>query len=349
MHMADAMISPAVGGAMWAVSAAGIAYCSRKIKNDPDESKVSLMGVLGAFVFAAQMVNFTIPATGSSGHIGGGMLLAVLLGPHAAFLTIASVLVVQALFFADGGLLALGCNIFNLGFFPAFAAYPLIYRKIMSEDATKTRLSAAVILSAAVALQLGAFSVVLQTKASGISELPFLTFVALMQPIHLAIGIVEGVLTAAVISFVWKANPLILDIPCRKAPENRIPVKIVAAVLLAATIIIGGFLSRHASDNPDGLEWAITRSTGKEELESTGNIRKLLASVQEKISILPGYGFQPAGAAAAPDSVSPETGTSISGIVGGSVTLAFVLILGFALKKVLGRQQDRVSDGPGHG
>ena len=77
------------------------------------------MGVLGAFIFAAQMINFTIPATGSSGHLGGGLILTILLGPYAAFLTIASVLMVQALFFADGGLLALGCNIFNLGFFPA--------------------------------------------------------------------------------------------------------------------------------------------------------------------------------------------------------------------------------------
>ncbi len=76
---------------------------------------IPLMGVLGAFIFAAQMINFTIPGTGSSGHLGGGMILAILLGPHAAFLVMASVLTVQALFFADGGLLALGCNIWNLG------------------------------------------------------------------------------------------------------------------------------------------------------------------------------------------------------------------------------------------
>ena len=141
MHMADALISPAVGGTMWAASAATIAYCSKKVKEDLDERKVPLMGVLGAFVFAAQMINFTIPATGSSGHLGGGMLLAILLGPYAAFLVIASVLVVQALFFADGGLLALGCNIFNLGFFPAFIAYPLIYKKIVKGEITQGRLA----------------------------------------------------------------------------------------------------------------------------------------------------------------------------------------------------------------
>ncbi|HNZ65511.1 MAG TPA: energy-coupling factor ABC transporter permease, partial [Smithella sp.] len=111
MHMADALLSPAVGATMWAGSAAAIGYSSKKLKENLNNKTIPLMGIMGAFIFAAQMINFTIPGTGSSGHIGGGMILAVLLGPYAAFLAIASVLVVQALFFADGGLLALGCNI----------------------------------------------------------------------------------------------------------------------------------------------------------------------------------------------------------------------------------------------
>jgi cobalt/nickel transport system permease protein len=130
MHMADALVSPAVGGVFWAAAAGTIAFCSARVRKGLDDRKVPLMGVLGAFVFAAQMINFTIPATGSSGHLGGGLLLAILLGPSAAYLTIASVLMIQSLFFADGGLLALGCNIFNLGVFPAFIAYPLIYKKL---------------------------------------------------------------------------------------------------------------------------------------------------------------------------------------------------------------------------
>ena len=199
MHMADALISPEVGGAMWAVTAGLVAWSAKKLKEDPDEGRIPLMGVLGAFIFAAQMINFSIPATGSSGHLGGGMILAALLGPYAAFLTLASVLVVQALFFADGGLLALGCNIFNMGFFTCFVAYPLIYRLIAGTGRNRNRILAASVLSSAAALQLGAFSVVLQTVASGISELPFGTFVMLMQPIHLAIGIVEGFVTAGVI------------------------------------------------------------------------------------------------------------------------------------------------------
>ena len=173
MHMADALLSPAVGGAMWVATAGTIAYSSARVRKSLEEHKVPLMGVLGAFVFAAQMINFAIPATGSSGHLGGGLLLAILLGPHAAFLTIASVLFIQALFFADGGLLALGCNIFNLGFFQVFIAYPLLYRQIAGRQPGQGRMLLAALVAATVGLQLAAFAVVLETTASGISALPF--------------------------------------------------------------------------------------------------------------------------------------------------------------------------------
>ena len=169
MHMADALISPAVGGACWIAAAGLTAHSATKLRAEADERSVPLMGVLGAFVFSAQMVNFAIPGTGSSGHLGGGLLLAILLGPHAGFITIASVLLVQSLFFADGGLLALGCNIINIGFFPCFVAYPFVYRKIAG--ARNRRLVAASICAALVGLQLGSLGVVLETALSGVSEL----------------------------------------------------------------------------------------------------------------------------------------------------------------------------------
>src|SRR5512138_2390282 len=133
MHMSDALLSPAVGLGFHAASAGLLAVTARRAaREDGYERRLPMMGVLGAFVFAAQMVTFAIPGTGSSGHLAGGTLLAILLGPSAAFLVMASVLTVQALFFADGGLLALGCNLFNLGFWPAFvgiAAYRLVSRR----------------------------------------------------------------------------------------------------------------------------------------------------------------------------------------------------------------------------
>ena len=259
MHMADALISPVVGGTMWAATAGLIAYSAKKLKENSDDSKVPLMGVLGAFIFAAQMINFTIPATGSSGHLGGGMILAILLGPYAAFLTMASVLTVQALFFADGGLLALGCNIFNLGFFPCFIAYPFIYKKIAGEQPTQRLIFAGAMTASILGLQMGAFGVVLETLFSGISELPFGTFLLLMQPIHLAIGIVEGFVTAAVVTFVWKARPEILKMVATSRPAEHLALKKVLAGLLVVAAITGGILSWFASANPDGLEWAMFR------------------------------------------------------------------------------------------
>jgi len=334
MHMADALISPAVGGTMWAASAAAIAYCSRKVKEGLDERRVPLMGVLGAFVFAAQMINFTIPATGSSGHLGGGMLLAILLGPHAAFLVIASVLVVQALFFADGGLLALGCNIFNLGFFPAFIAYPLIYKRIVAGDITKGRLALGCTLASVVGLQLGAFGVVLETLASGITELPFSTFVLFMQPIHLAIGLVEGIVTTAVVTFVWQASPQILGGVVNTVHTGKMPVKATMAALLAAAVITGGFISWYASENPDGLEWSMARVSGAEELEAKGRLHAALASLQERTAFLPDYSFRgTAEAAQTGETQSARLGTSMSGIVGGALVLVLAFMVGLFLNK----------------
>ena len=100
--------------------------------------------------------------------------------------------------------MALGCNIFNLGFYQAFIAYPLFYRKLAGRQPKQARLLLATIIAAAAGLQLAAFSVVLQTTASGITALPFKAFLLLMQPIHLAIGIIEGLATAAVIAFVYQ-------------------------------------------------------------------------------------------------------------------------------------------------
>ncbi len=343
MHMADALLSPVVGGTMWAASAGAIAYCSAKVRKELDDRNVPLMGVLGAFIFAAQMINFSIPVTGSSGHLGGGLLLAILLGPHAAFLTIASVLVVQALFFADGGLLALGCNIFNLGFFPAFIAYPFIYKKIVGGQDNRFRMSTAAIVAAVAGLQMGAFGVVLETYFSGISDLPFSTFVLLMQPIHLAIGIVEGFVTATVVTFIYKARPELLQ----EAGKNKLvaarPLRNVLIAFSVAALFTGGIFSWFASNNPDGLEWAIAHVTGKEELKAPERgIHAALSSLQGKIAFLPDYSLnktaeagieEKSAAVAKKKESSVNAGTSLSGILGGLLTLGLALTVGFILKK----------------
>lgn len=340
MHMADALISPAVGGVMWAVTAGLIVYSSKRVRETADDRKVPLMGVLGAFIFAAQMINFTIPATGSSGHLGGGMILSILLGPYAAFLVMASVLVVQALFFGDGGLLALGCNIFNLGFWPCFIVYPLIYKKLISDNPTKGRIMTISLIAAIIGLQLGAFSVVLETLFSGISELPFKTFILLMQPIHLAIGVVEGIVTGAVVIFVWKTRPEILSSATHLKEIGDVSTRKVIVDFIVAVLIVGGALSWFASVNPDGLEWAMFKTAGVIELEGKDGIHKSLSDLQEKTAFLPDYGFKESETAPEePETVSEpawpavDPGTSVSGIVGGAMVLILSIIIGFILRR----------------
>lgn len=339
MHMADALLSPAVGATMWAGSIAAIGYSSKKLKENIDNKTIPLMGVMGAFIFAAMMINFTIPGTGSSGHIGGGMILTVILGPYAAFLVLASVLMVQALFFADGGLLALGCNIWNLGIYPCFIAYPLIYKPIAGNGTSAKRIYIAAIVSVIIALQLGAFSVVLETLLSGRSELPFGTFVLLMQPIHLAIGLVEGIVTAGIINYVNKARPEILEASSYSRPlDAGISIKNIMVAFMIMAIVTGGALSWFASTHPDGLEWSIEKVTGKAELNGqTNGIAPLLNGIQEKTAFLPDYGFKPATKEEPTENETPawpgiEAGTSVAGIVGGAIVLMLILLIGFGIR-----------------
>lgn len=344
MHMSDALITPAVGGTMLAAGVGVMSYAARKIDTEFDEKRIPYMGVAGAFVFASQMINFAIPGTGSSGHIGGGMLLAILLGPHAAFLTMASILLVQALFFADGGLLAYGCNLMNLGFFTCYVAYPLIYKpiaeKLNSQGKMNPRnLYIGALLASVIGLQLGSFGVVLETLLSGRTDLPFHVFVSFMQPIHLAIGIVEGLVTAAVVGYLYKQRE---DLHYRifsmheNAPKRqRKGWNAVLRTAVIATVIIGGLFSQFASSSPDGLEWSVDQVSA-EEIEGVpvSAIAASFANVQEQVALLPDYDFkEPLGASGG------FIGTSTSGIVGSLITLGIAMALGRGFQMVKKRKQ----------
>ena len=339
MHMADALLSPAVGATLWAGTAAVGGYASKKLKERLDDRMIPLMGVLGAFIFAAQMINFTIPGTGSSGHLGGGMILAVILGPHAAFLVMASVLTVQALFFADGGLLALGCNIWNLGIYPCYLVYPLIYKPLLGKSQKQSRIIIASVTSAVVALQLGSFSVVLETLLSGKSELPFGAFVLLMQPIHLAIGLVEGFVTAGVISYVHGARPDVLEsVPSSRPLGDRVSLKKIVITFAVLAVITGGVLSWFASTNPDGLEWAVEKAYGRSELpEKEHGIAPVLKAIQEKTAFLPDYNFKPTGSASRKEEADPgwpgiDAGTSAAGLIGAAIVLGMIVFVGMGIR-----------------
>lgn len=330
MHMADALLSPAVGGVMAAASVAAVAYSVKQTGGDRfDEKRVPLMGVMGAFVFAGQMINFTIPGTGSSGHIGGGILLAAVLGPYPALLTMAAVLLIQCLFFADGGLLALGCNLFNIGVCACFLGYFCAFRPILRRGITPKRITAASILAVGLGLQVGAFGVVLETLASGVTELPFGAFAALMQPIHLAIGLVEGMVTAAVLCFLHAARPELLTAALEQQRlDRRVPLKRVLVTFTLVAAVLAGGLSLYASSRPDGLEWSISGVAGTTELERDSAVHNTADTVVNRTALLPDYAF------------ANGSGGGAAGLIGSALTLAGVGGVGWAVTatKKKGRQ-----------
>lgn len=328
MHMSDALVSPAVAGTMYACSGLLTMYSAKKIEIENEKKIIPVMGVMGAVVFSAQMINFSIPGTGSSGHLCGGVLLSSLLGPYAGFLTMVGILLIQCLMFADGGLLALGCNIFNMAAFGCFLGGFLIWKPIMKNGFNKKKIIAASMIASIVSLQLGAFSVTLQTLLSGITSLPFTVFVAAMQPIHLAIGAVEGVISAAVLIFIYETRPELLWSGA-KSDNNELSenkgngwsFKKTIIVLAVAALFTGGVLSLFASEHPDGLEWSIERLTGSTEVESEGGIYNISQSIQDTTAILPDYNFADENAS------SIISGTSISGIVGALVVVVLCLFM----------------------
>lgn len=313
MHMSDALISPAVGGAMLAVSAGIIGYSVRAIRKDFKESRIPLMGVSGAFVFAAQMINFAIPGTGSSGHIAGAVLLAALLGPAPAFIVMAGVLLIQAVLFADGGLLAYGCNLFNMGFFGCFLSYSSVFRPIAGKDGKPGRIFAAGIAASMAALLCGAFAVTIETLVSGITELPFGVFAAAMMPIHAAIAIGEGLATSFVLLFVRKNLP---DFESVKQEAKRFSAAGMVWTFSLAALVLGGGFSLLASGKPDGLEWSIEHTAGTE-IENGSAVHGFFASLSDKLALLPDYVIP---------GKNEQTGTIFCGIAGAILCAALICL-----------------------
>ena len=339
MHMADALLAPAVAATMYAATAVAVGASVKTLKKDENLEKLPTMAVASALVFAGQMINYTIPGTGSSGHLCGGMMLTALLGPQAGFLSMVVILAIQALFFADGGLLALGANCWNMAFYGCFVGYYLLWKPIMrsalfsklgTKGAARAKITLASILGCMLTLQLGAFSVVLETTASGITELPFGTFVGIMQPIHLAIGLIEGLITSAVLVFVYEARPeLLMDVENTAGKETgKCSLKTTLVILAVVVAIVGGGLSLFASGNPDGLEWSMFGNAESGYSENMGldeenygvssGAAEVAGSIQEKTAFLPDYAFANSDSAA---------GTSVSGLLGSAIVAGVAVLV----------------------
>lgn len=278
MHMASALVAPIVAGTMYGSSAMAGMNAVRKINRKEDlKQKAPMIALAGAFVFAGQMVNFAIPGTGSSGHLIGGMLLASLLGPHISYIVMAVILSIQCLLFGDGGLMALGCNIWNMAFLSCYIGYYMVYRPIMNKKLSTGRLFGASMIGSIVTLQIGSLCVALESMLSGITQLNFNTFLQAMQPIHLAIGAMEGVITFAVLYMV------------KAAELEKMSTKKMAAYVGSIVLIVAGALSLAASNQPDGLEWSIKQTTGSSELKGQGRIYELTENIQANTAIFTDY------------------------------------------------------------
>jgi len=202
MHIPDGFLTNRVALSLGAVSAASILYAARRVKLEAEGRLVPLMGVLGAFTLAAQMLNFPVLG-GTSGHLVGGALLAILLGPMAALLTMTTVVLAQALFLQDGGLLALGANVFSIAAVTTLSGYAT-YRALGGAGAVGRRLAVSSFVAGWVSLMLSAASCALALAVSG--AIPLGVGLTAMLGYHAVIGIAEGGLTAGMIVFIARVR-----------------------------------------------------------------------------------------------------------------------------------------------
>jgi len=253
LHIPDGFLSVPISILMWVVSALVVSYALRQVNRDMGERQVPLMGVLAAAIFAGQMLNFAVGG-GTSGHLMGAALAAILLGPWAAMLVLTTVVGVQALIFQDGGLLVLGANTFNMAVVGVAVATMAYQTALKLSGGRKWGAFAGAFIAAWLSTEIASLAVALQLAISGTS--PANIAVPAMAVVHALIGVGEGLITVGAVAFVYAARPDLLQ-----AGEARQEGKSasrggravwVAGLLLALGLAVASPL---ASSNPDGLEW----------------------------------------------------------------------------------------------
>jgi cobalt/nickel transport system permease protein len=254
VHIPDGFIDARTALTSAALSLAGITLAVKKVRTSLPPRAVPLMGLTAAFVFAAQMLNFPV-AAGTSGHLLGGVLAALLLGPYAAVLVMTAVLLVQCLLFADGGLLALGANLFNLAILAPLAGYWIyrLCRKVLRGD---RGMLASAAFAAWCSTVVAAIACAGELAWSGTASWDA-AFTA-MTTVHMLVGLGEGLITALVLTALAKTRPDLLP-ESNGTPSAPFSVPLALAVILGLAI----FVSPYASDWPDGLE-RVARTIGFE-------------------------------------------------------------------------------------
>lgn len=302
MHIPDGFLSTLVSIVLWVVSAGAVAYALRRVGRDLGERQVPLMGVLAAAIFAGQMLNFSVTG-GTSGHLLGAALATILLGPWAAVIVMTTVVSIQALIFQDGGLLALGANLFNMAVIGVTVSY-FIYTSVQKiARGQKWGIFVGGFAAAWLSIVIAALACALELALSGTS--PANVAVPAMGGIHMLIGVGEGLITLGALAFLYAARRDLLHIG-EAAPRGGAAVwtgGLVIALLLAV-------LSPLASAHPDGLEWVAEQ-------------KGFLEAAREPLyNIIPDYVF--------PGISNEALATILAGILG--TLLVFGVALGVAKK-----------------
>lgn len=302
MHIPDGFLNVAVSIVFWILTVIGVGVALWRAGKELDERQVPLMGVLGATIFAGQMLNFSVTG-GTSGHLLGAALATILLGPWPAVLVMTSVVSIQALLFQDGGLLVLGANIFNMAIVGVFVAYA-VYQTISRLARGKAwGVFVGGFVAAWTSIVIASLLAGLQLAFSGTS--PANVAVPAMGLIHLLIGLGEGLITLGALAFLYATRRDLLRLAPAGAVEGHSRAVWIGGLIIAIALAI---LSPLASSHPDGLEWVA---------EEKGFLDTAQGAPYE---IIPDYVF--------PGLSNEATATIVAGIVG--TLIVFGVALGIA-------------------
>lgn len=301
MHIPDNFLSIAVSLICWAITAVTLGIAISRTNKSLGEKQVPLMGVMAAFIFAAQMINFPVLG-GTSGHLLGGVLAAITLGPWAGMLVMTAVIAVQGLLFQDGGLIVMGANILNMGILTCAVGYGL-YRSVLGSN--RTVKLAVIGVAAWLSVMTGALSTALQIWLSGNAEVQII--VPAMLFVHAFIGLGEALITVAAIVFILRSRPDLLGEGSESAQGSK--GWILTGVLITLAVVL---LSPFASASPDGLERVA---------EDLGFINIAQSAPYE---VIPDYTIPFLGAT--------PISTIVAGAIGVIVVLAIAFIAGRSLQ-----------------
>ncbi len=304
MHIPDGFLDAKTWVSTGLVSITTIGYAAKKAQKELGEKQIPLMGVMAAFIFAAQMLNFPV-AGGTSGHFVGAALAAIFLGPWAASLLMTTILIIQSLLFADGGVTALGANILNMAILAPFSAY-WIYTSLKNLLPSRISLSIATFVASWFSVLISAIACTLELATSGIA--PVSLVLPAMASWHTLIGLGEGLITLTVAQLILKVRPDLFKIAPK--PDYKI---LVAGLLIS--LFLAGILSPFASTLPDGLE-RVAINLGFLKL---GEGRHLVKSP------IPDYAF--------PKLENEQMATALAGVIGTLVTIILIYGLTLAIKK----------------